>query len=193
MGQNAFSSIIPALPDLEGCNEETSLVPLIEPEPATPPPCLAFQECETPLTRILRPVSPELPWMSREDTPPPLLVGLLPQSDLATMEPEETESVSLDQKPPGASVTPLHPQQRDLEFVPNVLSDYAPSNPILPNRTRVIHRGALSPAEGLDSCVCQWEKQNLLQSIARIIVLQPEVITAMAPASAKSFQLFDTT
>ena len=59
MGQNGFSSIISGIPNLEDLNEETSSTPVIEPEPAIPPPCLAFQD--------LRPVSPEPPWTSRED------------------------------------------------------------------------------------------------------------------------------
>ena len=124
MGQNVFSSIIPDIPDLEGLNEEMSLAPLVEPGPAIPPPCLAFQECETPPARILRPVSPELPWMPREDTPPPLLVGLLSQNDPTATKPEETESVPPNQGSSEASAIPLHPQQRDLEAALNVLTNF---------------------------------------------------------------------
>jgi hypothetical protein len=67
MGQNGFSSITTGIPNLEDLNEEASLAPVIEPEPAISPPCSVFQEYKTPPSRIFRPVSPELPRMSRED------------------------------------------------------------------------------------------------------------------------------
>ena len=59
MGQNGFSNTISGIPNLEDLNEETSSTPVTEPEPAIPPPCLVFQD--------LRPVSPEPPWIPKED------------------------------------------------------------------------------------------------------------------------------
>ena len=189
MGQQLFSSTIPAVSHAERQEEDLPLVPPFEPPPFTPPPCLTFQECETPPSRTFRPSSPELPWMTRDDTPPPLLVGLLTPNDPLAAPSEEMEEAFSEQSFSEDSVTPPFPQRRDIEAASNISSIYELPGPDPPQRTRVIHRGPTRPSEILEGCVCTWETQNLLLMMTRIIDLKPEVMTAIAPTSAKSFQM----
>ena len=59
MEQSSSSSTISGIPSLEDSDEETPLTPVTEPGPAVPPPCSVLQD--------LRPMSPEPPWIPKED------------------------------------------------------------------------------------------------------------------------------
>ena len=99
------------------------------------------------------------------------------------------EEAFSDQSFSEVSVTSPYPQRRDIEAASNISSIYELPGPARPQRTRVIHRGLTRPSEMLEGCVCTWETQNLLVMITRIIDLKPEVVTAIAPTSAKCFQM----
>ena len=189
MGQNMFSSTTPDISHTESLQEELPPCPSPEPPLFTPPPCLAYQECEIPPAHIFRPSSPELPWMSREDTPPPILMGSLTPNHPQAAKSEEMEGAPLDQSLSGASSTSMYPQREDIEAASSIPSTYELPDPAPLERTRVIHRGTTCPNEMMEGCVCTWETQNLLSIMTRIIDLKPEVFTAIAPTSSKCFQL----
>ena len=184
-----FSSSTPNITHTGGLQEEIPPRPSPEPPLVTPPPCVVYQECETASPRTLQPPSPGLPRLTRGDPPPRTLSGLLTPNRPQTAKLEELEEFPLDQSLTEASLTSMYPRRQEVEAASSIKSTYKLPGPAAAERTRIIHRGSTRSNGTMEACVCTWEAQNLLAIMTKIIDLKPEVFTAIAPTSSKSFQL----